>query len=463
MVAQSTPAVFRAASVGQTMQRRAYSTDLPEHIVVEMPALSPTMEEGTLVNWNVAVGEEVGAGDSLADIETDKAVMSFDSSEDGYVAKLLVTDGTQAKVGVPLMVICEEEEDIAAFANFEASAAPAATAAVTEPEPAAAAAPVPAAAAAAPAAPAAPAAVVQSGDRIFASPLAKNMAAEAGLALDVFGRSGQGGRVTKADVQVYLDELAKAPAAVAEAPVSTEAAAGGYETDAMYTDIPMNNVRKIIASRLLESKQTIPHYYLSIDCEVDDLLTTRAQLNSMAGDGEYKVSVNDFIIKASALSMAAVPEVNSSWQGDFIREYHTVDISVAVSTDNGLITPIIFDANQKGLAAISSDVKELAGRAREGGLAPHEFQGGTFTISNLGMFGIKNFSAIVNPPQSCILAVGGSEKRVVPDESAENGVGVKTVMQVTLSCDHRVVDGAVGAQWLQQFKAYIENPLKMLL
>lgn len=443
------------------MQRRAYSTDLPEHIVVEMPALSPTMEEGTLVNWNVAVGEEVGAGDSLADIETDKAVMSFDSSEDGYIAKFLVSDGTQAKVGVPVLVLCEEEEDIAAFADFEAPAAAAAAAAPAAPEPEPVAAPAAAPAVAPAAAGAAP--PVQSGDRIFASPLAKVMAAEAGLPLDVFGASGQGGRVTKADVQVYLEELAKAPAAVAEAPVSAVAAAEGYVTDAMYTDIPMNNVRKIIASRLLESKQTIPHYYLSIDCEVDDLLTTRAQLNSMAGDGEYKVSVNDFIIKASALSMAAVPEVNSSWQGDFIREYHTVDISVAVSTDNGLITPIVFDANQKGLAAISNDVKELAGRARDGGLKPHEFQGGTFTISNLGMFGIKNFSAIVNPPQSCILAVGGSEKRVVPDESAENGLGVKTVMQVTLSCDHRVVDGAVGAQWLQQFKSYIENPLKMLL
>lgn len=292
---------------------------------------------------------------------SERVRVHFGMASSRYIAKLLVSDGTQAKVGVPVLVICEEEEDIGAFANFEASAAAAAPAAAPEAEPVPAAAASPATPAPAAAAPATPAAAVQSGDRIFASPLAKNMAAEAGLPLDVFGRSGQGGRVTKADVQVYLDELAKAPAAVVEAPVSTEAAAGGYETDAMYTDIPMNNVRKIIASRLLESKQTIPHYYLSIDCEVDDLLTTRAQLNSMAGEGEYKVSVNDFIIKASALSMAAVPEVNSSWQGDFIREYHTVDISVAVSTDNGLITPIIFDANQKGLAAISNDVKELAG------------------------------------------------------------------------------------------------------
>jgi pyruvate dehydrogenase E2 component (dihydrolipoamide acetyltransferase) len=380
--------------------------------------------------------------------------MSFDSGDDGYVAKLLVSEGTASSVGVPVLVMVEEEEDIAAFANFTADA-PAAAAAAPEPAAAAAVAAAPAAAAAA--------APVASGGRIFASPIAKVMAREAGLGLEVFGASGQGGRITKADVQVYLDALANKPAeapAAAVAEPAAAAASSGFAPSAMYTDIPLTNVRKIIAGRLLESKQTIPHYYLSIDCEMDALLKTRATLNGMQ---DTKVSVNDFIIKASALAMKSVPEVNSSWMDTFIRENHTVDISIAVSTPNGLITPIVFDANAKGLATIAGDVKELAGRAREGGLQPHEFQGGTFTISNLGMFGVKNFSAIVNPPQSCILAVGGSEKRVVPDPEAENGLGVATVMSVTLSCDHRVVDGAVGAAWLNQFKTYIEDPLKMLL
>lgn len=425
-----------------------------------MPALSPTMEQGTIVSWNVTVGEEVSAGDSIADIETDKATMSFDASDDGYIAKFLVEEGAELAVGSPILVLAEEEEDVAAFANFEASAseAPAAAAA---PEPAAP--PAPAAVATAPVTSAPAPAAAPTGGRILASPLAKAMAAEAGLGLEVFGASGTGGRVTRADVEVYLEELANAPAPapVVEQAAVPAAAAAATETGS-WTDIPMSNVRKIIAGRLLESKQTIPHYYLSIDCCVDQLLETRATLNGMA-DGAYKLSVNDFIVKASALSMQHVPEVNSSWMDTFIREHHTVDISIAVSTDNGLITPIVFDADRKGLAAIGNDVKELAGRAREGGLQPHEFQGGTFTISNLGMFGIKNFSAIVNPPQSCILAVGGSEKRVVPDPTAENGLGVATMMSVTLSCDHRVVDGAVGAAWLQQFKSYIENPLKMIL
>jgi len=425
-----------------------------------MPALSPTMEMGTLVTWNVEVGEEVSAGDSLGEIETDKATMSFDAAEDGYVAKLLVDAGTADIVlGTPVVVMCEEEEDIAAFAGFVPEAAPTSAPAAAEPAPAA---PAPTPAAPTPAPTAAPVAAQASGDRIFASPLAKKLAAEAGIQLDLLAASGQGGRVTKADVEVYMEALANAPAA-AVAPSAAAADAGAAaSTSGSWTDIPLTNVRKIIASRLLESKTTIPHYYLSVDVNVDELMAVRSELNAVA-DGKYKLSVNDFIIKASALAMKDVPEVNSSWMDTFVREHHTVDISVAVSTENGLITPIVFDSNLKGLATINENVRDLATRARDGALAPAEFQGGTFTISNLGMFGIKNFSAIINPPQSCILAVGTSEKRVVPDETSENGLGVATMMSVTLSCDHRVVDGAVGAQWLQSFKSYCENPMKMLL
>lgn len=281
--------------------------------------------------------------------------------------------------------------------------------------------------------------------------------------MSAFAGTGGNGRVTKADVEVYLDAkaAAPAPAAVAAAPAAA-AASAAFEYDGEWSDLPVSSVRKIIANRLLESKQTIPHYYLSIDCQIDELMAVRAKLNNEA-NGEYKLSVNDFIIKASALAMAHVPEVNSSWMDTFIRQHHTVDISVAVSTDNGLITPIVFDADKIGLSTIGNTVKELAGRARENKLQPAEFQGGTFTISNLGMFGVKNFSAIVNPPQACILAVGGSEKRVIVDESSENGLGVGTMMSVTLSCDHRVVDGAVGAAWLQHFKKNLEDPLRMLL
>lgn len=425
-----------------------------------MPALSPTMEMGTLVTWNVEVGEEVSAGDSLGEIETDKATMSFDAAEDGYVAKLLVDAGTADIVlGTPVVVMCEEEEDIAAFAGFVPEAAPTSAPAAAEPAPAA---PAPTPAAPTPAPTAAPVAAQASGDRIFASPLAKKLAAEAGIQLDLLAASGQGGRVTKADVEVYMEALANAPAAaVAPSAVAADAGAAA-STSGSWTDIPLTNVRKIIASRLLESKTTIPHYYLSVDVNVDELMAVRSELNAVA-DGKYKLSVNDFIIKASALAMKDVPEVNSSWMDTFVREHHTVDISVAVSTENGLITPIVFDSNLKGLATINENVRDLATRARDGALAPAEFQGGTFTISNLGMFGIKNFSAIINPPQSCILAVGTSEKRVVPDETSENGLGVATMMSVTLSCDHRVVDGAVGAQWLQSFKSYCENPMKMLL
>ena len=386
--------------------QRFYSTDLPDHLVIEMPALSPTMEHGTIVDWTVEVGDEIGAGDQLGEIETDKATMSFDSSEDGYVAALLVAPGTSdILLGTPVCVLVEDEASVAAFANYVAPEGSGSAAAPAAPEPAAA----PAAAPAPAVAPAPVAAPAASGDRIIASPLAKTVAAQQGIDLSLAAGTGQAGRITKADVEAFAAALAAQPAPITEAAApaaATGGPAGGFDVGGAYTDMPLSNVRKVIANRLLESKQNIPHYYLSIDVRMDKIMALRQELNAL-GDGKYKLSPNDFLIKASALAMRDVPEVNSSWMGTFIREHHQVDVSIAVSTDNGLITPIVTDCGAKGLADISNGVKELAGRAREGGLQPNEYQGGTFTISNLGMFGVNNFSAIINPPQSCILAVGG--------------------------------------------------------
>jgi len=337
-------------------------------------------------------------------VETDKATMSLDSIEDGFIAKLLVDEGAaDIPVGQPILIMVEDEADIAAFADYTPpaeAAAPAAAAAAPAETPSSPPAPTsaPAAVAATSAAPPAPAAA-PTGDRIFASPLAKRLAAAADIALSSLSGTGPRGRITKADVDAYV----AAPPATAAAATAVAATAAGTE-GASFTDEKLSSVRKIIASRLLESKQTIPHYYLEIDVNVDRVMALRQRLNASA-DGAYKLSVNDFIVKASAKALQKVPEVNSAWMDSFIRQYNTVDISVAVSTPNGLITPIVFDADAKGLAEISADVKSLAARAREGGLAPAEFQGGTFTISNLGMFGVKSFSAIINPPQSCILAV----------------------------------------------------------
>nr|CAD7194270.1 unnamed protein product [Timema douglasi] len=293
-----------------------------------------------------------------------------------------------------------------------------------------------------------------TGSRIYASPLAKKLAAEKGIPLESIGKgSGIYGSITSAD-------LAKAPATPGGAP-SAPPPTGTQ--GAPFSDINVSNVRGIIAKRLLQSKQTIPHYYLTIDARLDEVIKIRKKFNQQLEKKGGKLSINDFIIKAAAMACLQVPEANSSWMDTFIRQYSSVDISVAVSTDNGLITPIVFNADTKGLLSISNDVKSLAVKAREGKLQPNEFQGGTFTISNLGMFGVKHFSAIINPPQSCILAIGGTEDRLIPDKDSEAGFKQATYVTVTLSCDHRVVDGAVGAQWLGKFKQFIEDPNSMLL
>jgi len=446
---------------------------LPDHFKINLPALSPTMEMGTLVSWAKAEGDELAEGDLLAEIETDKATMGFETPEEGYLAKILIPAGTKdIPLGKLLCIIVSDEASVAAFKNFtgdESAEAPAAAA--PAPEPAAA----PAAAAPAAAAPVAAAAPAAPAGRVVASPLAKTIAAEKGINLGAVSGTGPDGRIRAVDVQ---QAPVAAPAPVAAAPVSAPAPVAAAPVAAAppppvpaapapaghFVDIPLTNVRQVIAKRLLQSKTTIPHYYLSVDVEMDDVLALRKELNSALGEGGPKLSVNDFILKASALSCLKVPECNSSWQDTYVRQFNSCDISVAVATDNGLITPIVFGAEKKGLSSINSEVATLAAKARDGKLQPHEFQGGTFTVSNLGMFGVKNFSAIINPPQACILAVGGAEHRLLPARGdSEAKWRSAHVMSVTLSCDHRVVDGAVGAQWLQHFKKYLEKPSTMLL
>lgn len=296
-------------------------------------------------------------------------------------------------------------------------------------------------------------AATETGARPLASPLARMTASNAGLSLSLVQGTGPGGRVVVADVE---EALASGVQAESEA-----------ETDMVgmpvYTDVEASKYRRVAAERLTKSKQTVPHYYLTADCVVDNMLAMRESINARAKDGEYKISVNDFVIKAAAAALRKVPQVNAQWRGDKIRMFHSADISVAVQTEQGLITPIVKDAGRKGLKEISADVKRLAGKAKENALAPEEFMGGTFTVSNLGMYGISNFSAIVNLPQAAILAVGTSEQRVMPDANAESGFGTKTLLNVTMSCDHRVVDGAVGAMWLQEFKNCLEDPVNIIM
>ncbi|XP_066502306.1 dihydrolipoyllysine-residue acetyltransferase component of pyruvate dehydrogenase complex, mitochondrial [Hoplias malabaricus] len=444
---------------------QAPGSSYPSHMKILLPALSPTMTMGTVQRWEKKVGEKLNEGDLLAEIETDKATIGFEVQEEGYLAKIMIPEGTRdVPLGTPLCIMVEKESDIQAFADYVETGVTAAP----PPAPTPVAAPPPAAAPVAAAAAVAPAAAARKG-RVFASPLAKKLAAEKGIDLAQVSGTGPDGRITKKDIEDFVPaKAAPAPVAPAGAPVAPtpgRAPAAPAVTPiptGTFTDIPISNIRRVIAQRLMQSKQTIPHYYLSVDINMDQVLNLRKELNEEVKADSIKLSVNDFIIKASALACLKVPEANSSWMDTVIRQNHVVDVSVAVSTPNGLITPIVFNSHIKGLAAISKDITTLAAKAREGKLQPHEFQGGTFTVSNLGMYGIKNFSAIINPPQACILAVGGSEKRLLPADN-ERGFDVSSMMSVTLSCDHRVVDGAVGAQWLAEFRKFLEKPITMLL
>ncbi len=416
-------------------------------IKVTMPALSPTMTEGNLAKWHKGEGDTVEAGDVICEIETDKATMEVEAVDEGILGKILVSEGSQ---GVPvnevIAVLLEDGEDKSAIDDFlsndNAGASPLVEAPkATKKAPKAASAPT-------------PQAPQKAGTRIFATPLARRIAADKGIDLSSVKGSGPHGRIVRADLDSAKGGSVNF-ATPSDAPVGAQVNAYGMA----YSEIPNNNIKKIIAKRLQESKQTVPHFYLNIDCNIDALLAARKDINDKA-KGEYKLSVNDFIIKANAMALKAYPAANVAWSEDAIIQYHDADISVAVSTPNGLITPIVKGAQNKGLRQISEEIKDLATRARDGKLAPEEFQGGSFTVSNLGMFGIKSFDAIINPPQACILAVGAG----VAQPIVVNGeLAIGTIMSCTLSVDHRAVDGSVGAEYLQILKQYIENPVSMLI
>ncbi len=422
-----------------------------------MPALSPTMEEGTLAKWLVKEGDTVASGDLLAEIETDKATMEFEAVDEGVIGKLLVAEGTEGvKVNDAIAVLLEDGEtvdDIGATA------------------PAAAEAPAPVAAeAAAPvaAAPAAAAPVANDGTRIFASPLARRIAADKGLDLTTIAGTGPKGRIVKADVE-NATAAPKVEAPKAAAPAAAAApASSGPSSDAIakmydgreYEEVTLDGMRKTIAARLTEAKQTVPHFYLRRDIKLDALLKFRSQLNKQLEPRGVKLSVNDFVIKACALALQQVPDANAVWAGDKVLKMKASDVAVAVAIEGGLFTPVLEDADTKSLSALSAQMKDMAGRARDRKLAPHEYQGGSFAVSNLGMFGIDNFDAVINPPHGAILAVGAGKKQPVVGEDGE--LTVATVMSTTLSVDHRVIDGALGAQLLNAIVENLENPMVML-
>ncbi len=424
-------------------------------INILMPALSPTMTEGKLAKWHVKEGDTVKSGQVICEIETDKATMEVEAVDEGKVGRLVVAEGAEGvKVNAVIAVLLEEGEtevpkDAAAPAAAPAAAKPAAAApapAAPKPAPAAAPAPQPAAA--------------SGGARIFASPLAKRIAADKGLDLSRIKGSGPNGRIVKADVESAKPSAPAAAPAAAPAPrAAPPAGAQPVFVAPVDTRVPHTSIRKVIARRMLESKQTVPHFYLTVDLEIDALLAARQAINAIAEKKGSKVSVNDMMIKACAKALRDHPECNASWTEDEMIQYGAVDISVAVATDRGLITPIVRSADMKGLAQIATEMKDLAARAKVGKLKLDEFQGGGFTISNLGMFGIQSFSAIINPPQAMILAVGAGEERAVVRKGQ---MVVRNMMSCTLAVDHRVVDGAMGAQFLQTLRAYVEQPAAML-
>jgi pyruvate dehydrogenase E2 component (dihydrolipoamide acetyltransferase) len=448
-------------------------------IEVRMPALSPTMTEGNLAKWLKKEGDAVHAGDVLAEIETDKATMEMEAVDEGTLGRILVPEGTQnVKVNAPIALILGEDEDAGALAAKPAVKAPA-------PAPAPSPSPQPspqrgegerAETTLSPPgrglgeAAAHPAATSGNGHagRIFVSPLARRLAAEKGVDLASIQGSGPHGRIIRADIEGARAGAPSAPRPSQPAPRPAGApapvAAGGYDKDQIaalagniaYTAEPITAMRRVIAQRLTQS-EAAPHFYLTIECEIDRLLAMRAEANAAAGE---KLSVNDFVIKAAALALKQVPEANASWSEDAILHWNGIDISVAVSLEHGLITPIIKNADKKGLAQISAEMRDLAARARAGKLKLEEFQGGTFSISNLGMFDIKEFTAVINPPQSAILAVGAGAARPVVKNGA---LAIATLMSCTLTCDHRVLDGATGARWMQSFKKIIEAPALLAL
>ncbi len=450
-------------------------------INILMPALSPTMEVGNLAKWLKKEGDTVKAGDVIAEIETDKATMEVEAVDEGRIGKILVPEGTQeVKVNAPIAILLEEGEDASALKDAGAAGAPKAAAKAEASASVPAAAPAPKAEAKPAEAPApsvaptaaAPAKANGGGGRVFASPLARRLAKEGGIDLAALAGSGPHGRVVKADIDAAKSGKAPMAAKAAPAPAAAPALPLGMADaqilklfeEGSYEIIPHDNVRKIIAKRLVEAKTTIPHFYLTLDCEIDALLALRSEINGAAPiDKEknpaWKVSVNDMVIKALAMALMRVPDANVTWTGGGMLRHKHADVGVAVSIPGGLITPVVRHADEKRLSDISNEMKDLAARARIRKLAPQEYQGGSSAVSNLGMFGIKDFAAVINPPHATILAVGAGEERAVVRKGK---VEVATVMTVTLSTDHRAVDGALGAQLLSAFRTLIEKPAGML-
>ncbi len=444
-------------------------------IQILMPALSPTMTEGNLVKWHKKEGDNVEIGDILAEIDTDKATMEVESVEEGVIGKIFVPEGTDdVAVNTLIAALLEDGEDASVLdgmgsksvessvATPKAAAEPAPQKA--EPKAEASATPDPTPAPTPKLEVVAPAQQSTTSGKAFASPLAKRLATQNNLDVSTLSGSGPRGRVVKSDVETAI-ATGSAPTSKTQAQKPPKRVPQGEIIAAddlfpAYEKVKVNNMRKVIAKRLSQSKQTVPHFYLTVECQIDALLAVRQDLNEDLEKAE-RISVNDFVIKAIACAMRDVPEANASWADDHVKIYQSVDVSVAVAIEGGLVTPIIKQADQKSLSLISAEMKDLATRARDGKLRPEEFQGGTVSVSNLGMFGIKEFSAVINPPQGCILAVGAGEKRPVVNESG--ALEAATVMSCTLSVDHRVVDGAIGATFLKAFKGYIQKPVRLLV
>jgi pyruvate dehydrogenase E2 component (dihydrolipoyllysine-residue acetyltransferase) len=416
-------------------------------IQILMPALSPTMEEGTLAKWLVKEGDTVNSGDLLAEIETDKATMEFEAVDEGIIGKILVAEGSEGvAVNAPIAILLEDGEDTSAMDNIGDAPAPTAAATATD---------EPAKSAPKPAPEAAPA---KSGTRVFATPLARRIATDKGIDLATVNGSGPHGRIIKSDLETAPAKAAAPAKAVIASSATSDSVKAMYQ-DRTYEEVPLNGMRKIIAARLTEAKQTIPHFYLRRSIHLDKLMQARKEMNAALEADGIKLSVNDFIIKACAKALQDVPDCNAVWAEDRILKLEPSDVAVAVAIEGGLFTPVLRDSDKKSISELSKEMKDLAARARNKKLAPHEYQGGSFAISNLGMMGVENFDAVINPPHGSILAVGaGMKKPVISDDGS---ITTAIVMSVTMSVDHRVIDGALGAQFLARIALYLENPLAM--
>lgn len=452
--------LYRISKTSSFSTYAALLKQYPAHTIIDMPALSPTMEIGNVGAWRKDVGDKLSPGDVLVEIETDKATMDFEFQDEGYLAKILVPEGTSdVKIGTPIGVFVVDKDTVPEFADFTLSAAPAASE------------PAPVETATSKSEPAVePSAPSSKSGRIFASPLAKKLAGERGIALEDVPGSGPNGRIIQRDIDSYKPNPAAKPAAKPAAaeskPAATPSSASAQPVaSANYTDTPISNMRSVIGRRLKQSKQDAPDFIVSSNISVSKLLQLRASLNA-ASNGEYKISINDIIVKAVSLAAQQVPAVKTQWleKENVLREFNHVDVCVAVSTPKGLFTPIVAHADEKGLAAISKQVRDLAKRARENKLLPEEFQGGTITVSNMGMNpAVSVFTSILNPPQSAIVAIGALQRVAVEDPVAESGISFDDVIAITGTFDHRVVDGAVAGEFMKSLKTILENPLRLLL